>query len=100
MLKQQEQLTNRLIKTPYNKKEHTSTLRETLNSLSIQLKALKKEIDKKYNSVQNQSISLNQITNKLQKDNATLIEYFYGNDAIFQFIISEKSNRIQSYSIT
>ena len=97
LLKQQEQLTNQLIKTPYNKKEHTSTLRVSLSSLSIQLKTLKKEIDKKYNSTQNRPISLSEITKKLQKDNATLIEYFYGNDAIFQFIISENAiefNRI------
>lgn len=103
LLKQQRQLTNRLIKTPYNKKEHTSTLRASLNSLSIQLKTLKKEIDKKYNTVQNRPISLNQITEKLQKDNATLIEYFYGSDAIFQFIISEKAielNRISLNRVT
>jgi len=98
-LKRQERLTNQLIKTPYNynKKEQTSLLRDTLNSISIQLKTLKKEIDKKYNTFNNQSISLDSIFNKLKTDHATLIEYFYGNEAIFQFIITEKAielNRI------
>lgn len=98
-LKQQEQLTNQLIKTPYNskQKEQISLLRDTLNTISIQLKTLQKDINKKYNTNKEQSISLVNIISKLKNDNATLIEYFYGSNAIFQFIISEQAielNRI------
>ncbi|MGB6269650.1 MAG: CHAT domain-containing protein, partial [Olleya sp.] len=36
----------------------------------------------------NQAICIKNIQDKLQKDNAVLVEYFYGERAVFQFVIS------------
>ena len=93
LLKQQEQLTNQLIKTPYKNASasNVNKLRSDLNLVSIEIKNLRNEIDKKYFKNEDNTISFKKLKEKLIDDKATLIEYFYGKEAIYQFIISEEN---------
>lgn len=93
LLKKQTRLTNQLVKTPYTplNKEKQNIIREALNSVSIQLKKIKNDINEKYGITKDNLISFYEIQRRLIEDDATLVEYFYGNDIIYQFIISGKA---------
>ncbi len=93
LLNKQIQLTNQLVRTPYDpvRKVETNNIREALNNVSIELKKTKNRIAEKHNAHQDNGISFLDIKKKLIEDNATLVEYFYGSDTIYQFIISEKA---------
>ncbi|RAJ15066.1 CHAT domain-containing protein [Olleya aquimaris] len=89
LLQQQEQLTNAIIKAQYqNNSVQINKLSQDLTETSIALKQLKKEIDNKYPNSINKELSIKTIQDKLLKDNAVLVEYFYGETAVFQFLIS------------
>lgn len=100
LIKQEEQLTNKLIKTPINNAsaEEKNTLRQELNAISIALKTLNTSIDNKYAVYKKEeTIHFKRLKEKLTKDNAVLVEYFYGKHHIYQFIFSGKTasfNRI------
>jgi len=92
LLQQQERLTNAIILAQYQKNaKETDALSQDLTQTSIDLKQLKKLIIAKYPNKFDTTISIQAIQNKLKKDNAILVEYFYGKNAIFQFIISPTS---------
>lgn len=93
LLKTQEQLTTKLIRTPFSNfnKAKKLKLREELASININLKELKLEIEKKYNTLYDASLNLAKLNSKLTEDQATLVNYFYGKNAIYQIIISEKA---------
>ncbi|WP_397363760.1 CHAT domain-containing protein [Olleya sp. R77988] len=85
----QERLTNNLIKAQYKKdSKQIDLLSKQLTSTSINLKQLKKEIEAKYPNDINQTVSVTSIQDKLLKDNAILVEYFYGENAVYLFLIS------------
>ncbi|WGD33517.1 CHAT domain-containing protein [Olleya sp. YS] len=89
LLQQQERLTNSIIKAQYqNNSKQINEISQELTETSIALKELKKEIDTKYSNINNQKLSTKTIQDKLLKDNAVLVEYFYGETAVFQFLIS------------
>ncbi len=93
LLKKQEQLTNQLIKTPYKSTSDSNVneLRSELNVVSIELKKLKIAIDTKYSKNQTNFPSFEKLKEKLKADQATLVEYFYGKQAIYQFILSNEN---------
>ncbi|WP_282148523.1 CHAT domain-containing protein [Algibacter lectus] len=95
LLKTQEQLTSLLVKEDLSASQ-INNLSSKLSSISIQLKKLNSKISKKHPNT-NKPFNFNNLTSKLKKDNAVLIEYFYGKNSIYQFIISEQDinlNRI------
>ncbi len=100
LIRQEEQLTNKLIKTPINNAsaEEKNTLRQELNAISIALKKLNTSIDNKYAVYKKEeTIHFKRLKEKLTKDNAVLVEYFYGKHHIYQFIFSGETasfNRI------
>jgi CHAT domain-containing protein len=70
-----------------------------LSHISIQLKALKTAIEKKY--PQNKTLySLKAIQQKLAKNQAVLVAYFYGRNAIYQFVISETNISVETIPLT
>ena len=96
LIKQEEQLTNKLINTAINNAsaEDKNTLRQQLNAVSIALKKLNATIGQKYAvNKNNEAIKLESLKKKLTKDYAVLVEYFYGKHHIYQFILSDKSTR-------
>ena len=77
----------------------SSSLRENLIEISAKLKELKIAISKKYTSG-NSSISLEILQEKLNKDQAVLVSYFFGKNTIYQFIISDKDLHVESIPLT
>ncbi|WP_292943557.1 CHAT domain-containing protein [Olleya sp. UBA1516] len=89
LLQQQELLTNTLIKVQYQQDvKQINKLSQELTSVSIALKKLKVKIKAKYPEPNDVDISISKLQHKLKTDHAVLVEYFYGENHIFQFIIS------------
>ena len=101
LIKAQEHYTNLLIKEQLgnNQASKVNALSEKLSSISLQLKALNHNIEKKYPENKN-FFSLETIQKKLKKDNAVLVEYFYGKNNVYQFVISEKNMTVESFELT
>lgn len=89
LLKQQEHITSALIIEQFekNRASEINKLSNQLSKVSIELKALNKPIKEKYQEALS-IVSFHALQNKLQNDKAVLIEYFYGQNSIYQFIIS------------
>lgn len=104
LLKRQEQLTNRLIKTPYNANTNQKTeIRSKLSEINIELKKLDHKIENKYPNTIKDSLNIGKLSSKLKEDKTTLIEFFYGKRAIYQIVFSETStqfNKIPLNEIT
>ncbi|MBP0904692.1 CHAT domain-containing protein [Mariniflexile gromovii] len=101
LIKAQERYTNLLIKEQLgnNQAYKVNVLSEKLISISLQLKALKPNIEKKYPENKN-VYTLEAIQKKLSKDKAVLVEYFYGKNNVYQFVISEKVMHVESFELT
>ena len=101
LLKTQEQLTNKLIRTPFTNFNEAQKLiiREELSSINIELKHLKTEIDNLYSTTSETSLNVIKLNSKLTQDKATLINYFYGKNAIYQIIVSENTTAFNKISL-
>lgn len=100
LLKQQEQITDILIKTQLGYKTSTNdSLNKQLLNLSIDLKKLHSYIDAKYPQTKNH-LDIIKIQKQLQADKANLAVYFYGKHAIYLFIISEKNTEFLKIELT
>ncbi|HLT53744.1 MAG TPA: hypothetical protein VKZ97_07630, partial [Flavobacteriaceae bacterium] len=88
----QEHLTDVLIKQELNYVEQINldSINSALLDINLELKALEKQIAEKYSN-ETRHIDVKQLQGKLAQDNAVLVEYFYGKEHLYQFIIS-KSN--------
>lgn len=101
LLKKQEHYTNLLIKEQLgaNKASTINDLSKKLSDISLQLKVLKPKIEEKYPDSKTFP-SLQSIQQKLSKDHAVLIEYFYGKHSIYQFVISENNITLKRMLLT
>lgn len=101
LIKTQEYYTSLLINEQIesNRAEAISVLSKQLMTVSLQLKTLKLKIEKKYPKDRN-VFTLKTIQKKLAKDKAVLVEYFYGKNNIYQFVISEKDMIVESLQST
>ncbi|WP_111307859.1 CHAT domain-containing protein [Confluentibacter sediminis] len=92
LLKEQELKTSLLIKEQLgNAKAATiNSLSQELTSISVQLKTLKTIISKKH-PLASDPISIEELQQKLKNDKAVLVEYFYGKNTLYQFIITENN---------
>ncbi len=90
LMQQQEYTTNQLLQAQLGgaKVSEIDGLSVELSAISVQLKAIKSEILKVYPQVKENRFSTENLKEKLQKDEASLIEYFYGNEAIYQFVVT------------
>ena len=98
LLKAQELITGQLKNEQLNSNRASkiNLLSKKLSEISLQLKSLKQTIYKKYPE-EDTFFSLELLQNMLLKDEAVLVEYFYGENNIYQFIVSNKN--IQLYEI-
>ena len=92
LLKEQKLLTNRLLSFSSNQNylKKQDSIRSRLIEISTTLKSLKETIDKKYAIDTTETITLESITSKLQKSKTGIVEYFYGKNAIYQFVFTKK----------
>ncbi len=99
LLNEQEHVTNLLIKEQLgtNQASRINDLSKKLSDISVQLKSLKTKIEKKYPET-NLEPTLMSFQNKLKKDKAVLVEYFYGENSIYQFIISNNNIIVNTIS--
>ena len=92
LIKEQKKLTHLLLNT-HNLKTSglkQDSIRSRITAINIALKGLQKTIDNKYKVDAHQYISLGNIKSILKQQNTSIVEYFYGNNAIYQFIFSEE----------
>mgnify|MGYP000850197281 FL=1 len=101
LLNEQERVTNLLIKEQLstNQASKINDLSKKLGDISVQLKSLKTNIEKKYPET-NLEPALMSFQKKLEKDKAVLVEYFYGENTIYQFIISSESIAVNTINLT
>ncbi|SHG92376.1 CHAT domain-containing protein [Winogradskyella jejuensis] len=92
LLKEQKLLINRLLNFSTNQSylKKQDSIRSRLIEISTTLKSLKETIDKKYAIRTTEIITLESITSKLQKSKTGIVEYFYGKNAIYQFVFTKK----------
>jgi len=90
LLQEQERITNLLINERLNANIafNINLYSQQLSDISLQIKQLKIAIENKYPKTDNAYFSLKTLQDKLTKDNAILVEYFYGKNTIYQFVIS------------
>ncbi|MGC1204566.1 MAG: CHAT domain-containing protein [Flavobacteriaceae bacterium] len=87
LLKEQERVTSLLVKEVLNSTK-INDLSKQLSAISMQLKSFKTAISIKY-SDHNTIFYFETLKAKLIEDHATLTEYFYGKNNIYQFIVSD-----------
>jgi CHAT domain-containing protein len=94
LLKEQERITNFLKHEQLgsNQASKINDLSKKLSNISLQLKKLKRSISETHPN-DYESFTLKTLQDKLLKDNAVLLEYFYGENTLYQFIVS--NNNIQ-----
>ncbi|WP_083476260.1 CHAT domain-containing protein [Lacinutrix mariniflava] len=93
LLNNQEQLINKLTRAPFSNfnEDQKLELREQLTSINIELKDLRTIIDKKHVANPKTSLNVSKLNIKLIEDQSTLVNYFYGKEAIYQIIVSDKT---------
>ncbi|HLV13570.1 MAG TPA: CHAT domain-containing protein [Xanthomarina sp.] len=100
LLRYQERLTETLIKTQLGYQTTTNdSLNKELLNLSIDLKNLRNKIEVAYPQAID-SINVEDVQKKLLQDKANLIVYFYGKNAIYQFIVSQKNTSFLRINLT
>ena len=89
LLKEQERITTRLIRAQLNSNNSSNinVLNEEFSAINFQLKTISEVINKKY-SEQESLFSFETLQKKLLQDKTVLIEYFFGKNNLYQFIIS------------
>lgn len=85
---EQELLINDLIKSRLSAEEITrDSIQSRLREIALDLKSMQAQVSKAY-PLKKSVINVADLQSKLQKDNAHLVEYFFGNKVIFQFSVS------------
>jgi len=72
---------------------------DTLNQLNLQLKEIKLRVEQKYPKQKIAPISIENLQKKLTQDNAFLLEYFYGKNAIYLFEITQNSLQLSKIKL-
>ncbi|MCX2680340.1 CHAT domain-containing protein [Galbibacter sp. EGI 63066] len=99
---QQEELINNLIRAQLNKltnKAYINELTLQLDNVSYTLKTYKTILDKRYKRNHHINVSVNDLQQKLKRDNAAMLHYFYGKNTLYQFYIYESKTNISSIAI-
>ncbi|WP_248724303.1 CHAT domain-containing protein [Seonamhaeicola sp. ML3] len=101
LIKKQERITSKLVieELENNRASEINRLSKQLSDISLKLKSLKPPILKKYGELES-FISITDLQKKLHEDNAVLVEYFYGKNMIYQFIISSSTIELNEVAET
>ncbi len=89
---QQETLINKLIRlqiTGENPNE-IETINSKLASISMELKSYNEKIQKQFKKDINKSFEINTLYDKIKKDKAQLVYFFWGNESVYEFQIIDK----------
>jgi len=97
LIKQEENLNFKLLRTPYNSETASlvNNYRDSINTIHTVLKEITMGIETKYALEKQSSMVFSELYKKLEGDNAKLIEYFYGKNNLYQFIISDSSIELE-----
>lgn len=89
LFQKQERVTNLLINEQLGNANASkiNTLSKELNQISIDLKQLNTEVSKKYPDTSKIDFDVKTIQQTLKKDDAAIVEYFYGKQALYQFMV-------------
>ncbi|WP_179351201.1 CHAT domain-containing protein [Winogradskyella vidalii] len=92
LLKQQQQFSNRLLSRPINNTQRIErdSLRLQLITTSTDLKRLQDSINQTYGTNYSEAITTDVLKSKLESDQACLVNYFYGEYGLYQFVLSPK----------
>ncbi|QHI38705.1 hypothetical protein IMCC3317_40990 [Kordia antarctica] len=101
VLKQQQQLTNRLLNRSLETQSQTQdSLRFKLIAIDKVLNDLQISINTKYPEAEIAEINIEKLKLKLNTDNACLVEFFYGKNVIYQFIITKNNFEFNSIELS
>lgn len=100
LLKQQQKLTNRLSNNPIKQHLDNDSLRLQLISTSTALKTIQDSINNIYVSNDLKILNIERLTAKLETDKACLVEYFYGKNALYQFVFTPSHINFQQIDLT
>lgn len=102
LLKEQEFVTNQLMREQLvnGSMVAQNNLSKELSSISYSLKRVREKIATKYLDLEPHETSIDQIQKKLNNDNAILIEYFYGSNALYQFVLYPDKMEFQKMKLT
>ncbi|MCK0156715.1 CHAT domain-containing protein [Cellulophaga sp. F20128] len=95
----QEIIIDGLVRSQLLKIKDTKELNEDLNKIALQLTSLRKDIKNKYPAL-NSEISVTKLQQKLKKDNAVMLSYFYGNEHLYVFKLNEAAISLDQVEIT
>ncbi len=93
----QEQLINEFVNKPTTE---NVGITNKLSELHLQIKQTRELVSKKYSGEQEYSFSLDSLQQKLNKQDATLIQYFYGNSFIYKFTVTSSNINIEQIELT
>ncbi|EPR72873.1 tetratricopeptide repeat domain protein [Winogradskyella psychrotolerans RS-3] len=104
LLKQQQQLSNRLLNRPINRPKLQLSERDSLQlqliTTTTKLKQLQNSINNAYPSNYSKSINIANLQSKLGIDKACLIEYFYGKNSLYQFVFTPNHIAFQQIDLS
>ncbi|UNY99312.1 CHAT domain-containing protein [Zhouia spongiae] len=99
LLAQQQELINLIIRNQINNntdKAYLTGLTNKLNTINYQIKICREHIVNNYGKPSTINTSLKQVQEKLKKDNAAMVHYFYGKHHLYQFTILDDNIRIET----
>jgi CHAT domain-containing protein len=90
-MRQQEALINELVRAQLSNTNNVDLNKITtnLNSLNLELKAVKKRVSEKYPFIKTSITNLRELQLKLKVDHALMSYFFFGNKSLYHFKISE-----------
>ena len=97
-LQQQQEIITDVLLRAQLKQSSTSVIQELTTKLNLNTLAinnLKNKINPSY-PINNDTIALQKLQQKLNKDSAILISYFFGKEELYQFICTKNSLKIKS----
>ncbi len=94
--RKQETLINELVRAQLSNTNlvDQNRITEALNGLNLEMKAVKNKILEKSPATKNTIVSLQEIQTKLAEDKALMLYFFFGNESLYHFNISENEIRL------
>ncbi|MGO1752655.1 MAG: hypothetical protein ACTHYV_09185, partial [Psychroflexus sp.] len=91
MKKLQQSLINRVIRSQLNNEKPSDSVLKALNKINLAYNQTQELIDKDLKQTTNHQVSIGDIQKKLELDKAEMQLYFFGQESVYDFLITEKT---------
>lgn len=89
--KLQQSLINRVIRSQLNNEKPSDSVLKALNKINLAYNQTQELIDKDLKQTTNHQVSIGEIQKKLELDKAEMQLYFFGQESVYDFLITEKT---------